>query len=338
MIEIDDNRLPAVVQPRDSGSSARNLDALLTWCRAYQSDIKKLLHRKGAILLRGFDVRTAEDFAHVARATSEHALAEYVAGVARRKKITDGIYTSTEYPPHVDMPCHNELSHTKDWIALIFFFCQVAPRDRGETPLVDGREVVRGMKPETAAMFREKQVAYVRFLHSGDGSGILENNVRVLDPSGYPYSVSWQHTYGTTDKAVVEGHAKRVDADIAWTSSDDLIWRERVQAIRRHSDTQEESWFSHVINFHPSRMPDAVRERIPEEQYPRNVLFGDGTPISDAIVEEVRRCVAKGEMLFPWQKGDVLMIDNVLVAHGRRTFEGPRSILTAMAGQREDTR
>ncbi|WP_394842255.1 TauD/TfdA family dioxygenase [Pendulispora brunnea] len=349
MFEIDDDRLPAIVQPRN-GRSAHSLDALVTWCRAHQPDVKELLQRKGAILFRGFEVRSAEDFAHVARAISEGSegsegsrasqdgLVEYVAGVARRKKITDGIYTSTEYPSHVDMPCHNELSHTKDWIALIFFFCQVAPKERGETPLVDGREVVRGMKPETAALFREKRVTYVRFLHCGDGSGILENNVRVLDASGYPYSVSWQHTYGTTDKSVVEANAKRVGADIEWTSSNDLIWRETVQAIRRHPETREESWFSHVVNFHPSRMAPAVRKRIPEKEYPRNVVFGDGTPIADSIVDEIRDCVAKGEKLFAWQKGDVLMIDNVLVAHGRRTFEGPRTILTAMAGLREDSR
>ncbi len=337
MIEIDDNRLPAVVRPRP-GSSARNLDALLTWCRAHRAAVEALLHRNGAILFRGFDVRSADDFAEVARATSRQPPAEYVAGVARRKKITDGVYTSTEYPPHVDMPCHNELAHTKDWIALIYFYCQVAPRTRGETPLVDGRDVVRGMKAETAALFREKQVTYVRFLHCGDGSGILENNVRVLDPSGYPYSVSWQHTYGTTDKAVVEAHARRVGADIEWTPSNDLIWRERVSAIRRHSGTHEESWFSHVVNFHPSRMPGAVRARIPESEYPRNVLFGDGTRIADSIVDEIRAVVAENEEAFPWQEGDVLMIDNVLAAHGRRTFEGPRTILTAMAGQGEDPR
>src|SRR5262249_31060830 len=158
--------LPAVVQPR-AGTAARNLDALLTWCGSHRADVEALLHRAGAILFRGFDVLGPDDFARLARATTPHALVEYVAGRARRKKITDGVYTSTEYPPHVVMPSHNELCHTKDWISLIFFYCQVAPRARGETPLVDGRKVVRDLRPETAALFREKQVVYVRYLHCG---------------------------------------------------------------------------------------------------------------------------------------------------------------------------
>ncbi|WP_394827935.1 TauD/TfdA family dioxygenase [Pendulispora albinea] len=337
MITIRDARLPAIVQPRPN-DGARHVDTLLAWCHSHQVDIERLIHRRGAILFRGFEIEGPEDFALVARATSRHALIEYVAGVARRKKVTDGIYTSTEYPPHVEMPCHNELSHTKNWTALIFFFCQTPPQNRGETPLVDGRDVVRRMKPETAALFREKGVMYVRYLHCGDGSGLLDNNIRVLDESGYPYSVSWQRTYGTTDKSVIERAAARAGADITWTKSDDLIWKERVPAIRRHPQTREECWFSHVVNFHPSRMPPRVRARLPEIEYPRNVLFGDGTPIHDTLVEEVRGLVEAGEVLFPWQRGDVLMIDNVLVGHGRRSFDGPRAILTAMAGSPEESR
>ena len=333
MIEIDCDRLPALLEPSSNRGAPVDINSLVSWCQAHQPELEKILHRNGAILLRGFDIHTPEGFARVARSVSNANLVEYVAGVARRKKIIDGVYTSTEYPPHVVMPCHNELSHTRDWISLIFFWCQIAPHGRGETPLVDGRKVLRRMRPQTAALFRKKQVTYTRYLHSGDGSGILEKNVRVLDESGYPYSVSWQHTYATTDRAAIERQAERVGAKITWTKDNALVWKETVPAIRQHPTTREESWFNHVVNFHPMRMPPAVRSRVPEEEYPRNVDFGDGTRIDDTIVEEIRACMDGGEVLFPWQMGDVLMIDNVLVAHGRRTFEGPRTILTAMVGQ-----
>jgi len=330
-MDIDCDRLPVVLEAT-SRHASRDLASLLDWCGAHQERIRTLLHSSGAVLFRGFDVENAEDFARVARAAANQPLTEYVAGVARRKQIGDGIYTSTEYPPHVLMPCHNELSHTREWVSLIFFYCAVAPEDRGETPLVDGRRVLRRMRPATVAAFKENGVEYVRYLHCGDGSGVLEKNVRVLDDSGYPYSVSWQRTYGTTDKTQIEAKAREVGAEITWTKNDDLVWRERVPAIRRHPVTGEECWFNHVVNFHPSRMPAGVRARVPEEEYPRNVRFGDGTIIDDSLVEEIRSCMNRGEVLFPWQRGDVLMIDNMLVSHGRRTFEGPRSILTAMAG------
>jgi alpha-ketoglutarate-dependent taurine dioxygenase len=33
---------------------------------------------------------------------------------------------------------------------------------------------------------------------------------------------------------------------------------------------------------------------------------------------------------FRWERGDVLLLDNYLVAHGRNPYEGPRKILVAM--------
>ena len=35
--------------------------------------------------------------------------------------------------------------------------------------------------------------------------------------------------------------------------------------------------------------------------------------------------------VFPWRAGDVVMLDNVLVSHGRMPFSGQRKILLAMA-------
>lgn len=41
--------------------------------------------------------------------------------------------------------------------------------------------------------------------------------------------------------------------------------------------------------------------------------------------------MADQTVLFKWQRGDILVLDNVLTAHGRRPFVGPREILLAMA-------
>ncbi|MND48223.1 Taurine catabolism dioxygenase TauD, TfdA family [compost metagenome] len=34
---------------------------------------------------------------------------------------------------------------------------------------------------------------------------------------------------------------------------------------------------------------------------------------------------------FPWQKGDVVILDNIFTIHARNGYAGPRKILTAMA-------
>ena len=67
-----------------------------------------------------------------------------------------------------------------------------------------------------------------------------------------------------------------------------------------------------------------------EEGLPRNVYYGDGSPIDDAVVMDIRAVYQRQARSFPWQAMDILMVDNMLVAHGRQPFVGPRKIVVAM--------
>jgi alpha-ketoglutarate-dependent taurine dioxygenase len=48
------------------------------------------------------------------------------------------------------------------------------------------------------------------------------------------------------------------------------------------------------------------------------------------VVEELRQAYQQETVSFPWQSGDVLMLENMLVAHGRESYSGERKILAAM--------
>jgi hypothetical protein len=67
-----------------------------------------------------------------------------------------------------------------------------------------------------------------------------------------------------------------------------------------------------------------------DEHMPRNVRFGDGSPIDDAIVDHIRSLYSEESISFAWQKGDILLLDNMLTAHGRNPFTGERKIVVAM--------
>jgi hypothetical protein len=86
----------------------------------------------------------------------------------------------------------------------------------------------------------------------------------------------------------------------------------------------------HVSNLEP-HVRDALLAAISEEDLPRNAYYGDGTPIETSILDEIRQAYQGVAVQFPWQQGDVLMLDNMLVAHGRAPYKGARKILVAMA-------
>ena len=73
------------------------------------------------------------------------------------------------------------------------------------------------------------------------------------------------------------------------------------------------------------------RSQFTEEDLPNNTYYGDGSPIEPSVLDEIRDAYLKETVVFPWLKGDLLMLDNMLVAHGRAPFTEPRKILVGMA-------
>jgi hypothetical protein len=88
--------------------------------------------------------------------------------------------------------------------------------------------------------------------------------------------------------------------------------------------------------FHISNLETEVRESLldiveDEADLPRNVLYGDGSLINDDTLDTVRSVIETHKVSFPWQAGDVVMLDNMLTAHGRAPFRGTRKVIVAMA-------
>ena len=68
-----------------------------------------------------------------------------------------------------------------------------------------------------------------------------------------------------------------------------------------------------------------------EENLPNNTYYGDGTAIEPHVLDELRAAYEAETVEFAWQRGDVLLLDNMLTAHGRAPFSPPRQIVVSMA-------
>lgn len=305
----EEGALPLLVQPRDG---ALPLLQALPELRALA---ERALHDCGGLLFRGFALEGTEAFRAFA-AGFGHPLLSYEFGSTPRSAVTTGIYTSTEYPPHQRIPLHNEQAYTCDWPMKIWFYCLQPARAGGETPLADSRAVYAALPAALRERFAEKGLLYVR--NYGNG----------LD-------VGWQEVFGTDDRRQVEAYCRGHGIDCDWRPDGNLRTRQRCQAVARHPATGAWVWFNQAHLFHLSNLEPEVRdtllELVEEEDLPRNVYYGDGTPIEDAALEEIRSVLDAHEVRFPWQAGDVVMLDNMLTAHGRAPFQGPRKVVVAMA-------
>jgi len=307
----EDEKLPLLVQP------AHEEVDLALWAQGHKAIIEAQLRKHGALLFRGFDLSSAAKFESFMRAISP-TLSDYSEPTTPRVKISSNIYTSTQYSPTQQIALHNELSYSLSWPMKIWFYCATPAEVGGTTLIADSRKVFSRLRPELKEIFMRKNVMYVRNYNTGMG-------------------LTWEEVFATNSRAEVEEHCRAARMDYEWIGNTRLRTRQVRQAVMAHPATGEMLWFNQAHVHHLASLPVDLRESLlavsEDKNYPLdvNACFGDGSPIEDSIVDEIRSTYEDLAVSFPWQKTDVLMLDNMLVAHGRTAFQGPREVLVAMA-------
>lgn len=308
--EIEPGRsLPLVVEPATEGVD------LTTWGAGAKEWIEQRLLQHGAVLFRGFGVDSLDEFHRAVGAVSGPPL-EYTERSSPRSEVGSNIYTSTDYPPEEEIFPHNEHSYKDTFPLHLWFYCAQPPETGGATPLADCRRVHRRLPEEIRRRFEEKGYLYQR--NFGEGFGL-----------------PWQTVFGSDDRGEVEEYCRRHDIEPEWRSGDRLRTRQVRRVSGRHPQSGEVSWFNHLTFFHVSTLPRVMREALTadfaEEDLPNQTYYGDGSSIEPEVLETLRRAYREEAVRFPWQRGDVILIDNLLTAHAREPFTGSRKVLVAMA-------
>ncbi len=302
-----DAPLPLVMEPAQPGVD------LAAWAGAHRDQLERDLLQHGAVLFRGFDLPTPVEFEKAALAVYGDLYSDY--GDLPRASAGEKIYESTWYPEDQMILYHNESSHLNMWPMKISFFCVTPAKEGGCTPIFDTREACRKIDPAILATFAEKGLLYVRNFSAG------------VDPT-------WQAFFHTTDRATVEQACHDAGAEFEWTPGDGLRISQRTRAVWNHPQTGERMFFNQIQLHHVAcldeEMREAMRSLFSEAELPRNVFYGDGSIIPDDVVRHLGEVFEQIAVRFTWQKGDMIMLDNMLTTHARDTFVGPRQIVVAM--------
>jgi alpha-ketoglutarate-dependent taurine dioxygenase len=305
---VPELQLPAVVAPSRPG------EHLVTTILENHVQLRNTIASVGAVLFRGFDITGVDGFTAAIHTLSGPPL-DYTERSSPRTSLSGKVFTSTDYPQTEAIFLHNECSYQIHWPLKLYFHCLEPALTRGATPLADVREVLRRIDPSVVEEFRARRWMYVR--NFGEMGG------------------SWQYFYNTDNRAGVESYCRSQGIEVEWIGPTALRTRAVRDALHTHPVTGEEVWFNHATFFHVDTLPPAYGEEMldmfGEENLPSNTYYGDGGRIPRDVVRHLQEAYLAAQLRFDWKRGDILVIDNMLTAHGREPYTGARRVAVAMA-------
>lgn len=302
---VKERRL-AIVERQDTST-------LTDWIAVHRDTFEQHMAAAGAVLFRRFPAATIGAFQELAPKLCGKIFAE---NPEHTPVTPDGaVQTPVAYAADRMLLWHNENSFNDEWPMRIAFCCVRPAEAGGETPIVDSCLMYREIDAEIRARFTANGIAYVRRFASGIG-------------------LDWQTVFRTGERAVVEEFCRSHQVIPEWNGGDLVQTRAIRPAVVAHPRTGEPSWFNQAQHWHPACLDGGVRDALESSvgaaRLPRDCTFADGTPIPDADMHHILDVYRRNQVVFPWQPGDLLVLDNVIWAHARNPYRGRRTMLVAM--------
>ncbi|XP_043709448.1 clavaminate synthase-like protein At3g21360 [Telopea speciosissima] len=299
---------PKTLNPPKGGVNEMSygVNELVEMVKEKREWLSELLQTHSAILFRGFRVSTALEFGRVVEAFGWEDM-EYVGG-AVRTKVAEKVYTANEAPLDQLINFHHEMALIKKFTTKVFFFCSQPSPEGGETSIVPSYIIAEKMEekvPEFMAKLSELGFVFRIYMP------------KEFDPN-IVVSRTWKWFFNTEDEVEAEKRAKEMFDCSSITFNKDgsaEIVFGPMSPIKEFGE-RKVWWFS-ILGYSTNGKE-------------LGISFGDGSAFPAEAFEAIKQVLNENCADLKWQKGDILLLDNLSVQHARRPGKPPRSILLSI--------
>ncbi len=284
------------------------------WAAEHRDALRAAVVDHGSLLVRGLRLRDVAETEAVFRRLG--SLMTEKEPFAARRSYSNGVYSSSKWPPNQPMCMHHELSYMLEFPSVMLFACLIAPTEGGATPVADSRTLLDALPTELIERFEREGWLLIRNYNNDIGASVAE-------------------AFGADDRRAVESYCRANAIQFEWQHDGALRTWQRRSAVVHHPRTGQRCWFNQIAFLNEWTIDPEVREYLVDtygkDGLPFNTRFGNGDPIGADVVQLINQIYEANTARERWQSGDLFLVDNIRTAHARESFEGPREVLVAMA-------
>lgn len=360
-----DENFPRVYEP--GGGDPLSSEALGRLLDANKAAIRADVVKHGGVLLRGCGVQTPAEFEAVIRRLGYALMEDYTPADVRRTQVAGLTFTAADAPKWHFIAPHHEQCYSNRRPGIICFYADKAPDPGtgGETPIYDTRHCLSDMPPDDLAAMRQP-TKHGRLYANAKSAPTLKKRFTVwlfdtmvrwfaLPLPNLQHHPPWQNVFHTDDPEKAKAYVATMQGmELSFTDSGDAVYNCVTPNVVRHPVTGDERFVfaSSAYSASNSRecwrivdtlvrgslLPFWLRQRAAQllqwlllwGSYTYVTPLADGTP--NPLGARPYMAYWAHAVLFPWRRGDVLILDNVSAMHARMPCtDMKRRILTAIA-------
>ena len=237
----------------------------------------------GLLLFRGFE-KDVETFTKFTDGLSTNFM-DYAGGVFNRRVINNNPTVLSVNDFNDEIKLHGEMYYQKNIPKMLWFFCAQPASKGGATIVCDGKRFYNVLDDSLKELFSLKKLKFRAHLDKD----------------------KWIKRFKTDDLSLVEQICQSNDYHLQ-VNEDESIDMCYVSPVIHPGRNGEDMIF---IN---SLLPGMVFS-------PETISFDDDSDIDSETMSKLNEIAEKVTVEINWQKGDILMVDNTRIMHGRRAFE-----------------
>jgi len=260
-----------------------------------KNDVLGLLKESGFLVFRGLE-------------SDVTSFTNFVKSMSSRLSLDPARTFHSEVAQKVDagldaVGLHCENGNSPFWPDLAWFFCERAASVGSFTTVCDGYQVWDALPEEVRQTFTDKEIVYERLVPEDKWKNyVIHCNKGLIDYEAIELSDLEKLKSGI-------GHA-----DIRENEDGSIVYRFRVGAARP-------TLFSPKLAFANSILGPSYNYKAPQ------ISFEDGKPFTPQLMNHIESVTKRFTVDIRWRSGDIVLIDNTRVMHGRRKIEDKNRLI-----------